>query len=127
MLQTTLPAPLPQTCFRLVRSVLACVGVCCVMFWLLPAGVAAKSKPNRAPRPEPELKVLELKISPNPYAVSAGSVEFSTLVLPKKTLGQCVRLSASERTNRSGTVTKTSIVNAHNKNLLAVYTVPGTE
>jgi hypothetical protein len=44
----------------------------------------AKSKPNRAPRPEPELKVLALKIDPNPYTVSSGALEFSALVqLPK--------------------------------------------
>jgi hypothetical protein len=55
---------------------------------LLPANSSAKTKPNRAPRPEPELKVLELKVSPNPYTVSAGSLEFSALVqLPKELNG----------------------------------------
>lgn len=49
-----------------------------------PEFALAKSKSNRAPRPEPELKVLELKIEPNPYEVSAGALEFSALVqLPK--------------------------------------------
>ena len=104
MLHATLSALSPQTCFRLVRSVLACVGLCCVMFWMLPSGVAAKSKPNRAPRPEPELKVLELKISPSPYAVSAGSVEFSTLVqLPKELNGATILEVSSLVTSPSKT------------------------
>lgn len=52
---------------------------------LVPAAASAKTKPDRAPRPEPELKILELKVSPNPYTIADGSVEFSALVqLPKE-------------------------------------------
>jgi hypothetical protein len=58
------------------------------LFLFLPVAVSAKPKVNRAPRPEPELKVLELKISPNPFTTSDGVVEFSTLVqLPKELNG----------------------------------------
>jgi hypothetical protein len=69
---------------------------CSIVFALYAGSVSAKSKPSRAPRPEPELKVLELKISPNPYTVSAGSVEFSTVVqLPKELDGATILEVAS--------------------------------
>jgi hypothetical protein len=46
--------------------------------------VSAKPKPTRAPRPEPDLKILEFKITPNPYTVSSGVLEFvATVQLPK--------------------------------------------
>jgi hypothetical protein len=48
-----------------------------------------------APRPEPELKVLELKVSPNPYTVSAGSLEFSALVQLPKELDRATILEVS--------------------------------
>ena len=45
----------------------------------------AKSKRTSAPRPEPELKILELNISPSPYAPRQGTLEFSlTIQLPKE-------------------------------------------
>jgi len=68
------------TCLRLVPVVLAWTMACSVLFVLSPDTVSAKSKPTKAPRPEPELKVLELKISPTPYTASAGPLEFSPLV-----------------------------------------------
>jgi hypothetical protein len=71
------------TCFRLVSVFLALTAVCWILF-SPPSAALAKSKPAKGPRPEPELKVLELKISPTPYTVSAGSLEFSAVVqLPK--------------------------------------------
>ncbi|HJT22780.1 MAG TPA: hypothetical protein VJ746_20065 [Nitrospira sp.] len=46
--------------------------------------VSAKPKPSRAPRPEPDLKILEFTITPNPYTVSGGTLEFmATVQLPK--------------------------------------------
>lgn len=64
---------------------------CFAVLLLYPTIGSAKPKSNRAPRPEPELKVLELKISPNPYTTSDGSVEFSTLVqLPKDLNGATI-------------------------------------
>lgn len=51
----------------------------------------AKSKHNPAPRPEPELKILELKISPNPYAPGQSALEFAvTVQLPKELNGATV-------------------------------------
>ncbi len=78
-------------CSELFRSssgrvvwVLFCVAI---LLWS-PLDVSAKSKPHRAPRPEPELKILDLKISPNPYTISSGSLQFSALVqLPKELNG----------------------------------------
>ena len=58
-----------------------------LLLWPSPAD-SAKSKPRQAPRPEPELKILDLKVSPNPYTISSGSLQFSALVqLPKELNG----------------------------------------
>jgi hypothetical protein len=47
--------------------------------------VFAKPKPGRAPRPEPDLKILEFKVTPNPFTVSGGTLEFlATVQLPKE-------------------------------------------
>lgn len=60
--------------------------VCCAA--LLAGSVEAKTKAPRAPRPEPELKIVELTLSPNPYSPAAGSLEISTVVqLPKELNG----------------------------------------
>lgn len=54
------------------------------ILFLTSGPVLAKSKTPRAPRPEPDLKILEFKISPTPYSVTAGQLEFSAVVqLPK--------------------------------------------
>lgn len=61
---------------------------CAVLLFLIPPVASAKSKLPRAPRPEPELKILDLNVSPNPYTVSSGSLQFSALVqLPKELNG----------------------------------------
>jgi hypothetical protein len=59
--------------------------LCTVILLWPPLSASAKSKPHRALRPEPELKILELKVFPNPYTVSSGLLQFSALVkLPKE-------------------------------------------
>ena len=61
---------------------------CAVLLFFIPPVASAKSKVPRAPRPEPELKILDLNVSPNPYTVSSGSLQFSALVqLPKELNG----------------------------------------
>ena len=66
----------------------ACVLVCAALLLWAPLVASAKLKPHRAPRPEPELKILDLKVSPNPYTISSGPLEFSALVqLPKELNG----------------------------------------
>mgnify|MGYP001174053948 CR=1 FL=1 len=59
--------------------------LCAALLLWTPLAASAKSKPHRAPRPEPELKILDLKVSPSPYTVSSGPLQFSALVqLPKE-------------------------------------------
>ena len=59
--------------------------LCATLLLWTPPYASAKSKPHRAPRPEPELKILDLNVSPNPYTVSSGPLQFSALVqLPKE-------------------------------------------
>jgi hypothetical protein len=62
--------------------------LCAALLLWTPPAASAKSKHHRAPRPEPELKILDLNVSPNPYTVSSGSLQFSALVqLPKELNG----------------------------------------
>jgi len=91
MLGTT-PSALSQSIRHgLRRCFLTWTVICVALLLWHPSIGAAKPKVNKAPRPEPELKVLELKISPNPYTTSDGFVEFSTLVqLPKELNGATI-------------------------------------
>lgn len=51
----------------------------------------AKTKPPHVPRPEPELKILELNIAPLPYRPAQGPLKFSvTLQLPKELNGATI-------------------------------------
>src|SRR5437773_7967733 len=62
--------------------------LCAALLLCNPSAASAKSKAHRAPRPEPELKILDVKVSPNPYTISSGSLQFSALVqLPKELNG----------------------------------------
>lgn len=61
------------------------VVLCAMLLLWTPLDASAKSKPHRPPRPEPELKILDLNVSPNPYIASSGPLQFSALVqLPKE-------------------------------------------
>src|SRR5689334_20340941 len=92
-----------QTYFGLSSTSLAWT-MACVLFLLPATAVWAKSKAAKASRPEPELKVLELKITPNPYTVSAGSMEFSALVqLPRELDGATILEVSSLVTSPSKT------------------------
>jgi len=62
--------------------------LCITLLCWIPLTASAKSKPHRAPRPEPELKILDLKVFPNPYTISSGVLQFSASVqLPKELNG----------------------------------------
>ena len=62
--------------------------LCTALLLWAPLDTSAKSKPQRAPRPEPELKILDVQVSPNPYTISSGSLQFTALVrLPKELNG----------------------------------------
>jgi hypothetical protein len=51
----------------------------------------AKTKPPQVPRPEPELKIVELNITPTPYAPHDGPLEFAvTVQLPKELDGATI-------------------------------------
>jgi hypothetical protein len=104
MLGTTPDTPTPQTGFRLT-ALLCAWALAGSLLVVVPAEPAwAKSKPVKTPRPEPELKVLELKISPTPYTVSAGSLEFSALVqLPRELDGATILEVSSLVTSPSKT------------------------
>jgi hypothetical protein len=91
MLGTTPDTPTPQTGFRLPPLFFAWAVACSIFVAISAEPAWAKSKPVKTARPEPELKVLELKISPKPYTVSAGSLEFSALVqLPRELDGATI-------------------------------------
>ena len=55
-----------------------------LLLWI-PTVTSAESKPHQGPRHEPELRILELNVSPNPYTTASGSLQFSVLIqLPKE-------------------------------------------
>lgn len=59
--------------------------LCIALVLWAPADASAKSKTQRAPRPAPELKILNLDVSPDPYLIASGSLQFSAVVqLPKE-------------------------------------------
>jgi hypothetical protein len=65
------------------------VSLCLAMF--LPSDGLAKAKPQRAPRPEPEIKIVELTIAPTPYSPENGPLEFSVTVrLPRELNGATI-------------------------------------
>ncbi|TKB94961.1 MAG: hypothetical protein E8D41_02700 [Nitrospira sp.] len=80
----SLSAP-PSKLFRSSIGRMAWMLFCIALALWTPPDASAKSKPQRAPRPEPELKILNLDVSPNPYTVSSGSLQFSAVVkLPRE-------------------------------------------
>jgi hypothetical protein len=103
MLRTTPDTATQPTCFRFAAVCLA-GAIACSTFLVSPYAASAKSKPAKPPRSEPELKVLELKINPNPYTVSAGSLEFSAMVqLPRELDGATILEISSLVTSPSKT------------------------
>ncbi len=53
--------------------------------------VTSKAKPNQIPRPEPELKIVDLAIAPKPYTLGNGPLQFSvTVQLPKDMRGEII-------------------------------------
>ena len=67
------------------RPWLLFLGIAFCLSILLATECLAKTKPPRAPRPEPELKILDLNIAPMPYAPRNGPLEFAvTVQLPRE-------------------------------------------
>jgi hypothetical protein len=86
---------LPSTLFGSSIGRIAWALLCIALVLWSPHGASAKSKPQRAPRPEPELKILNLDVSPNPYNVSSGSLQFSAVVKLPKELDSATLLEVS--------------------------------
>lgn len=75
---------------RGVKSLLLLIGLC-LSLTSLPIDGLAKTKPPRVPRPEPELKILDLNIAPMPYAPGNGPLHFAvTVQLPKELNGATI-------------------------------------
>lgn len=69
--------------------------LCGSLALLLPAEsdsrVKSKANPSRAPRAEPELKIVDLQIAPKPYTLGNGPLQFSvTVQLPKDMRGDLI-------------------------------------
>lgn len=84
-------SPSVQAGVRQIRLVLGLLGICLCLIIFLPIDGLAKTKPPRVPRPEPELKIVDLNIAPMPYAPGNGPLEFSvTVQLPKELNGATI-------------------------------------
>lgn len=56
-----------------------CVGA------VLPVETEARKKSRGGPRPQPQLRIIDLNVDPNPFEVSNGPLQFNvTVQLPKK-------------------------------------------
>jgi hypothetical protein len=65
------------------------LGLCCGVVMML--SHEAWPKPDRAPRPEPELKIVDLKIDPLPFEPGNGPLQFLvTVQLPKELDGASI-------------------------------------
>ncbi len=70
---------------RDLRPWLCLLGVAFCLSMFLATECLAKTKPPRVPRPEPELKILDLNIAPTPYAPHNGPLVFAvTVQLPRE-------------------------------------------
>lgn len=60
------------------------LAICGSMMALLPVDGDAKEKPSRVPRSEPELRIVDLNVTPKPYELGNGPLQFSVTVrLPR--------------------------------------------
>lgn len=97
------PFPFQRSCTRSRIWRALWLLVCATVMLGTAPEVSAKSK-ARPPRPEPELKILDLKVTPNPYTIANGPLEFSTLVqLPKELNGATILEVSSLVTSPSKT------------------------
>ncbi len=56
---------------------------------------SAKPKVKRAPRPEPDLKIMQLRVAPTPYSPADGELQFIVLVQLPKDLSDATILEVS--------------------------------
>lgn len=96
------------------------VGLCLPL--LLPYDGWAKNKQSRAPRPEPELKILEVKVAPSPYTPGNGPLQFAVSVqLPKELDGATIL----EVTSLISSPSKTSLRFLSHRRPVEVHPVAG--
>ena len=93
----------------------------CLPF-LLPDDGWAKNKQPRAPRPEPELKILDVNVAPSPYTPGNGSLQFAVSVqLPKELDGA----TTLEVTSLISSPSKTSLRFLSHRRPVEVHPVAG--
>ena len=74
-----------------ILSVVCLVSFCLCMGIISPIETEAGKKPRRGPRPEPELKIIDLNIAPNPFEMGNGPLQFNvTVQLPKELDGATI-------------------------------------
>ncbi len=84
-------SPSVQSSLRRIRPILGLLGICLCLTTILPIDGLAKKKPPQVPRPDPELKIVDLNIAPKPYTPSNGPLQFSvTVQLPMKLNGTMI-------------------------------------
>ncbi|MGD9730195.1 MAG: hypothetical protein AB7V39_27975, partial [Nitrospiraceae bacterium] len=67
-----------------------------LVFFSVGAGeLGAKTKQKSTPRREPELKIIDLKISPLPYAPENGALDFTVIVQLPKEVDEALMLEVS--------------------------------
>jgi hypothetical protein len=68
-----------------MRLLLGLLGLCGCLTVFFREDSLSKVKASRVPRPEPELKILNLNIEPTPYTQGNGPLQFSvTVQLPRE-------------------------------------------
>ncbi|MBH0201597.1 MAG: hypothetical protein HP496_04675 [Nitrospira sp.] len=74
-----------------MRLLLGLLILCGGLTALFPADSLSKVKASRVPRPEPEFKIVDLNITPTPYILGNGPLQFSvTVQLPKEVDGSTI-------------------------------------
>jgi hypothetical protein len=77
--------------FRSIAGFLGLLGLCGGLILFFPTDSLSKIKPSRVPRPEPELKIVDLNITPTPYEPGNGPLQFSvTVQLPRELDGATI-------------------------------------
>ncbi|WP_447599770.1 hypothetical protein [Nitrospira sp. Nam80] len=67
-----------------------------LVFFTVGAGeLGAKTKQKSAPRREPELKIIDLKITPLPYTPEKGALDFTVIVQLPKEVDEALMLEVS--------------------------------
>ena len=86
--------------------------------------VKSKAKTSRAPRAEPELKIVELAIAPKPYTVGNGPLQFSVTVQLPRTLRRDLIL---EVTSLISSPSKTSVRFLSHRQPVEISSASGAE